>query len=125
MPVLVKKPISMLDRHLTVSALGKAAAHASVGKFEDVPSDLVDVATAVGVMTDAGDVAWFHASTAARTKRGHSPIKTVGRPLRRSLSDLTEKRPPAAVPTVVCGERCRGKAARDAAGLVEPGRFRV
>jgi uncharacterized protein YjbI with pentapeptide repeats len=78
MPVLVKKPISVLDRQLTVSwkglwlALGKAAAHASVGNFDDLPSDLVDVGAAVGIVTDAGDAAWL----------------LVRRSLGRALADL-------------------------------------
>jgi uncharacterized protein YjbI with pentapeptide repeats len=78
MPVLVRKPISALDKRLTVSwkglwlALGKAAAHASVGKFEDLPSDLLDVGAAIGIVTDAGDAAWL----------------LVRRSLGRALADL-------------------------------------
>lgn len=65
MPLLVKKPISILDKKLTVTwgelwkTLGKTVAHAAVGKLDELPADLAEIAGAVGLLEDPGEVAWL------------------------------------------------------------------
>lgn len=65
MTLLVKKPISVLDKAVTVSwrdafrALGKAIPHFAAGKTAEFTTDLGDLALAIGVAVDQGDVAWL------------------------------------------------------------------
>src|SRR5262245_10204465 len=65
MPLLVKKPVSILDKNLSISwkdlwkGLGKTVAYDRVAKFADIPSDRVEVGAAVGLFDDEGEVAWL------------------------------------------------------------------
>lgn len=61
----VTKPVSVWNRPLKVNykdlfiALGKAAADGVMGKWDSIAGDLIDAATAIGLGTDAGQIAYL------------------------------------------------------------------
>ncbi|WP_413175705.1 pentapeptide repeat-containing protein [Anabaena azotica] len=62
--ILIKKPVSILNKKLNINfgsfftALTKAGANAAVMNFGNVPENLVEVAAAVGLGQESGEVAW-------------------------------------------------------------------
>jgi hypothetical protein len=64
-PLLVKKPISVLDKAITVSwretvlALGKSISHFASGKTHELATDFAQLAASVGLAHDVGEVAWL------------------------------------------------------------------
>ncbi|MBD2569761.1 pentapeptide repeat-containing protein [Anabaena lutea] len=62
--ILIKKPVSILNKKLNINfgsfftALTKAGANAAVANFGNVPENLVEVVTAVGLGKEPGEVAW-------------------------------------------------------------------
>lgn len=65
MPLLVKKPISVLDKKVTIAwrdafrTLGKSIIHLASGKVDDLGTDLIELADTVGLVHAQGDVAWL------------------------------------------------------------------
>jgi uncharacterized protein YjbI with pentapeptide repeats len=65
MTLLVKKPISALDTALTMSwrdavkSIGKTIVHVISGKFTELPGDLAEFGTSIGLIQDQGEVAWL------------------------------------------------------------------
>jgi hypothetical protein len=81
MPLLVSKPISLLERTLTVKwvdfwkALGRTVVHASTVKLDDLPGDLVDLGASLGLAEDPAVAAWV----------------LIRRSLERALRDLVHE----------------------------------
>ena len=78
MALLVKQPISILDRKLRVSwrellrSLGKSAVDAASLNTSGLAKDLVELGAAVGLVEEPGEVAWL----------------LIRRSLTRALADL-------------------------------------
>ncbi|MBK1986348.1 pentapeptide repeat-containing protein [Sphaerospermopsis aphanizomenoides BCCUSP55] len=62
--ILIKKPVALLNRNINFNfgsfftAVTKAGANAAVMNFGNVPENLVEVAAAVGLGKEPGEVAW-------------------------------------------------------------------